>query len=97
MARGYPAPMARVSFTSHLGRHLACPTELVPGGTVREVLDGYFARHPGVRPYVLDEQSVVRRHVVIFIDGEQATDRDALSDRVKDGAEIFVMQALSGG
>ena len=89
--------MPRVAFTSHLVHHVACPQESVLGATVREALEAYFLRHPRVRGYVLDEQAGLRRHVVIFVDGEQAHDRKELSDKVGDGAEIYVMQALSGG
>jgi hypothetical protein len=70
---------------------------MVPGATVIEALEAYFERHPRVRGYVVDEQGALRRHVVVFIDGEQARDRDRLSDPLRDGAEIYVMQALSGG
>jgi hypothetical protein len=87
----------RVSFTSHLGRHVACPPEIVPGATVRAALEAYFARHAGVRGYVLDEQGALRRHVVVFVGDEQARDRIGLGDEVSDGSEIYVMQALSGG
>jgi molybdopterin converting factor small subunit len=86
-----------VAFTSHLARHVVCPEETVSGTTVREALESYFARHPQVRSYVLDDQEALRRHVVIFVDGEQARDRKGLSDRLRDGAEVYVMQALSGG
>lgn len=89
--------MPRLSFTSHLGRHVPCPPETVAGATVRQALDAYFARHPLVRPYVLDEQQALRHHVVIFVAGEQARDRQNLCDAVSDDAEIYVMQALSGG
>jgi hypothetical protein len=87
----------RVAFTSHLERHVACPAEAVDGATVREVLEAYFTRHPGVRAYVLDEQGALRRHVVVFVGGAQAVDRQALSDAVAFGADVYVMQALSGG
>jgi len=89
--------MPLVTFTSHLARHVACPAETVPGATVREALDAYFAKHPSVRSYVLDEQAALRHHVVIFVGGEQARDRATLSDAVAKGGEVFVMQALSGG
>jgi len=87
----------RVSFTSHLARHVACPTETVAGTTAREVLDAYFAQHPLVRSYVFDEQGVLRRHVVVFVNDEQAADRKTLSDPVAEDSEVCVMQALSGG
>jgi molybdopterin synthase sulfur carrier subunit len=87
----------RICFTSHLARHVACPSESVAGATVRAALDAYCAHHPPVRPYIFDEQEALRRHVVIFVDGEQARDRKGLSDPVGENAEVYVMQALSGG
>ena len=89
--------MASVSFTQSLERHVPCPQRDVPGRTLREVLDGYFALEPRVRGYVLDEQGALRRHVVIFVDGQQIHDRERLGDEVGSGASIYVMQALSGG
>jgi len=87
----------RITFTSHLERHVACPSDVVAGDTARAALDTYLSRHPQVRPYLFDEQGALRQHVVIFIDGEQARDRRALADSVSPDSEIYVMQALSGG
>jgi hypothetical protein len=87
----------RLELTSHLARHVDCPPEAVAGATVREVLEAYFAIHPGVRTYVLDEQSALRRHVVIFVGETQARDRKTLSDPVLPDQLVYVMQALSGG
>ena len=89
--------MPRITFTSHLERHVHCPSEVVSGTTAREAIDAYLQRHPAVRPYLFDEQSVLRHHVVIFVDGEQTRDRRTLSDPVSDASEVYVMQALSGG
>lgn len=89
--------MPRVVFTSALQRHVACPPQDVDGGTVREVLEGVFADQPQARPYVLDEQGALRKHMVIFVDGEPVRDRNGLSDRVAAGSDVYVMQALSGG
>jgi hypothetical protein len=93
---GSPA-VAQVTFTQNLQRHVACPPEEAPGATVREVLDRYFERHPRVRGYVLDEQGALRRHVVLFLDGQQIRDRAGLGERVSAGSSLYVMQALSGG
>ncbi len=89
--------MATVVFTPNLRRHVECPTETVDGDTVRAVLDAVFANSPRLRGYVLDEQGALRRHMSIFIDGEQIADREGLSDPVRAASEIYVMQALSGG
>ena len=89
--------MAHVSFTSNIQRHVQCPPSEAPGRTVREVLDAVFAANPRARGYVLDDQGALRKHMVIFIDGGTIRDRRTLSDAVGDDAELYVMQALSGG
>ncbi len=89
--------MPQVIFTSALERHLSCPPQEVAGATVREVLNQAFAANPKVRGYVLDEQGALRKHMTVFVDGEAARDREGLSDAVKPGSQVYVMQALSGG
>ena len=89
--------MPSVVFTPHLKRHLDCPDCEVGGGTVREALEEVFAGNPPLRGYILDDINRLRQHVVIFIDGETIQDRIDLSDPVTPTAEIYVMQALSGG
>lgn len=89
--------MAKVVFTPNLQRLVPCPPTEAPGGTVREVLDAVFATNPRLRGYVVDEHGAVRRHMVIFLDGEPIWDRERLSDAVRPDAEVYVMQALSGG
>jgi hypothetical protein len=89
--------MVHVAFTSNLSRLVSCPPRDVAGATVREALDAYFAAEPAARAYVLDEQGELRRHVVVFLDGQQIRDRAHLGESVGEGASIHVMQALSGG
>jgi len=89
--------MARVAFTTNLRRHVGASDTDASGATVREVLDAVFAAHPRVRSYILDDQGALRHHMSIFVDGEQVRDRTGLSDPVRPDAEIYVMQALSGG
>ena len=40
--------------------------------TAAEVIEAVAREHPGIRDRVLDEQGQLRRHVNIFIDGENA-------------------------
>lgn len=89
--------MPTVNFTRALSRHVDCPGDEVVGDTVATVLDAYFAAHPGVRHYVLDDQGAVRKHVTVFLAGRQISDRVRLTDPVGPTDEIHVMQALSGG
>jgi sulfur-carrier protein len=89
--------MPQVRFTPNLRRHIDCPPMRVEGETVAAVLDAVFSRHPVLRSYVVDEQGRLRRHVNVFVNARLIDDRAALSDRVDPQAEVFVMQALSGG
>lgn len=89
--------MPQVVFTPTLQRHLSCPPSEVAGTTVREVLDQVFGNEPRARGYVLDEQGALRKHVVVFVDGEAVQDRTGLSDGVRAESQVYVMQALSGG
>jgi molybdopterin synthase sulfur carrier subunit len=89
--------VARVCFTQNLARHVRCPEADAAGATVREVLDAYFAAHPHARSYVLDEHGGLRPHVVVFVGEARASDRTRLADPVAPDAEVWVMQALSGG
>jgi molybdopterin converting factor small subunit len=89
--------MAKVAFTANIQRHVACPATEAPGRTVREVLDNVFAANPQARSYVLDDQSALRRHMTIFLDGVPIRDRTHLSEPVTDESRIYVFQALSGG
>ena len=89
--------MATVRFTQNIQRHVACPTRDVEGSTVRAVLDNYFRDNERARGYVLEETGAVRRHMVVFVDGDLIHDRDTLTDAVKPDSVIDVIQALSGG
>lgn len=89
--------MPRVVFTPNLQRHVACPEVEVEATTVREALERVFADNPRLRGYVVDEHGGLRKHMAVFVDGEQLVDRAAQSDAVGARSEIYVMQALSGG
>jgi molybdopterin synthase sulfur carrier subunit len=89
--------MADVAFTPNLQRHVECPRRQANGRTVREVLEDVFADNPRLRGYIVDERGVLRKHMMVFIDGRQIRDREQLSDPVEPRSELYVMQALSGG
>ena len=89
--------MPHVRFTDNIQRHVECPSADAPGDTVSAVLEAYFAANPSARGYVLDDQSALRKHMVVFVDGRQITDRIGLTDPVPTDGTIEVIQALSGG
>lgn len=89
--------MPQVRFTQNIQRHVACPPRDVSGGSLRQVLEGYFDGNPAARGYVLDDQGALRPHMAIFINSEPVLDRKHLADPVPPDAVVDVVQALSGG
>ena len=64
------------------------------GDTLGQVLDDLDRRFPGIRFRVVDEQDRVRRHMRCFVNEFDARTVGAL---VRDGDEIYIVGALSGG
>jgi hypothetical protein len=89
--------MARVVFTANIQRFVLCPEVEAEGTTVRDVLEKVFADNPRARGYVLDDQSALRKHIAVFVDGAMIRDRARLSDPVDAASAVYVFQALSGG
>ena len=52
---------------------------------------------PAVRDRVLTERGQVRPHINIFVDGEDTRYTGGLATPVRDGAEVFLVPAVSGG
>jgi len=89
--------MANIHFTSWLRMHAPQGPVNVAGTTVGEVLGALFADEPRLRGYVLDDQGRLRKHVCIFADGERLKHDGALDHRIAPQAQLYIMQALSGG
>ena len=64
------------------------------GATLGEVLAALDRRYPGIRFRMIDEQDAIRRHIRIFVNGEQVRTLDVPLNR---SDEVFIVQALSGG
>jgi sulfur-carrier protein len=64
------------------------------GATLAEVLAELERNYPGIRFRMIDEQDRIRRHIRIFVNGEQVRD---LSQPLKPTDEVIIVQALSGG
>lgn len=64
------------------------------GATLEAVMRDLDRQYPGLRFRVIDEQDRIRRHMRIFIDGEQTFD---LGQALTEAREVHIVQALSGG
>lgn len=66
-------------------------------GPLSTALARLWTECPGIRDRVITERGHVRTHVNIFVDGENIRDAGGLDAPVRDGAEIFLLPAVSGG
>jgi molybdopterin synthase sulfur carrier subunit len=66
-------------------------------GSVSEALSLLWEHCPAIRDRVVTELGELRPHINIFVDGESIRYSGGLNAPVRDGAEIFIFPALSGG
>jgi len=64
------------------------------GATLGAVLTDLERQYPGIRFRVIDEQDRIRRHIRIFVNGDQVRD---LAQPLSAADEVIIVQALSGG
>ena len=60
---------------------------------VAELMDALDARWPGMRDRLCDTTPAIRRHINVFVDGKRGT----LETKLRPGADVFVLTAISGG
>lgn len=64
------------------------------GATLAAVLADLERQYAGIRFRMVDEQDRIRRHIRIFVNGDQVRD---LAQTLDASDEIVIAQALSGG
>ncbi len=89
--------MARISFTANLARHVDVTTVDIAGQTLKDILDQLFSQHPQLKPYIVDEQGNLRKHIMLAIDQELVQGDVAPYLKRTDVNRLHIMQALSGG
>ncbi len=89
--------MVRVEFAASLRRHVECAAQVVPSGSLRDVLTAALAGAPGLAHYVLDDQGHVRKHVAVFVNKKLVHDRVHLQQPLGANDRVLVAQALTGG
>ncbi|MEP6649395.1 MAG: MoaD/ThiS family protein [Lapillicoccus sp.] len=67
------------------------------GVDLATVLDRALEPWPRVQSRVRDERGEIRRHVNVFVDGEDARRGDGLATTVRPGSVVHVINAVSGG
>ena len=64
------------------------------GSTLAALLADLERRYPGIRFRMVDEQDRIRRHMRVFVNGDQVF---GLSQPLRPGDEVVIVQALTGG
>jgi sulfur-carrier protein len=65
--------------------------------TVAQLLDRAFAEHRVLDGKVRDERGEIRRHVKVFVNGEDATRGEGVGTAVPAGSRVHIINAVSGG
>ena len=65
----------------------------IDGDTVGELLMALEGSNAALEGWILDERGIVRRHINVFVNGEQAEPGTAVGD----GDRIEILPAISGG
>jgi molybdopterin synthase sulfur carrier subunit len=68
-----------------------------PAGTLREVIAGLDAAHPGIAGRLLDDGGNLRRFVNVYVGDEDVRLAHGLDTAVPPGAQVSVIPAVAGG
>ena len=79
------------------GGRTSMDVDLPAPGTVCALLDALAADHPVFDRRVRDETGALRRHVNVYVDGEDVRRADGLATSIPLGAEVMVIQSVAGG
>jgi molybdopterin synthase sulfur carrier subunit len=65
--------------------------------TIVEAVEMLGRDYPGIRQRVLDDQGGIRRHVNVFVDGENVRFAQGNDTQVTHSSEIRIYPSMSGG
>jgi sulfur-carrier protein len=86
--------MMKVHIPSALRSYTEKAETEASGTTLGAVLAELDRQYPGIRFRMIDEQDRIRRHIRIFVNGDQTHD---LTQALHETDEVIIVQALSGG
>ena len=89
--------MATVRLSGALRQTVGRAELRAEGASVREVLGALTRAHPGLEALVFDSRGALRRHVGVFVNGEDVRFAQGLETRVAASDVLTVIQAMAGG
>jgi len=91
------APHVKVILPRMLADVLGEETLQVQGETIGQAMEAAYRRMPTLRHHLCEETGGFRVHVLCVHDGVSTRDAGGLGKRVREGDEIRILQAISGG
>jgi len=70
-----------------------CADHEIEGATVVQLLRAFELANPAASGWILDERGRIRRHINVFLNGEQVDEAEAVSS----GDLVDVLPAITGG
>jgi len=72
-------------------------TVVVPGKTVKEVIENLVQQYPELKTQIMDANGEVRRFVNLFLNDRDIRFLGGTSAEVKDGDQLAIIPAIAGG
>ena len=69
----------------------------VDASTVQEILQKLDGLFPGLKAFILNESSELRRYVNIFVNGKDIRSGDGIMTKLKEGDHVRIVPAVAGG
>jgi len=69
----------------------------VDAGTVGEALEQMFSKHERLRQQLMSADGKLRSFVNVYVNDDDARDKQGLATAVKDGDTILIVPAIAGG
>lgn len=73
------------------------PSVAAAGGTLRDVLADLEGRFAGLRERLRDDEGNLRRHVNLYVNGDDARALRGEETPVGEGDEVSIIPAIAGG
>jgi sulfur-carrier protein len=69
----------------------------VDASTVQETLEKLDGLFPGLKAFILNESSELRRYVNVFVNGKDIRSGEGIMTKLKEGDRVRIVPAVAGG
>lgn len=88
--------MIKVFLTANLKKYYPTASFEAKASSIKKLIQDMDQTKPGFAHYILEDDGSIRRHVNIFVN-HKVIEKNQTHLFLKEGDEVHIMQALSGG